>query len=144
MKIQFLIFLLISCNAHSQQKDTNSYLLIRITGLYDYTAERNFYTIIAEGGCDDAKEIYALKKFNDKKTALNTENSFYYNHSDTIKNYYNYFLTSTEALNFISKKQWVLVSIYSETFSGSDLVRSGNDYVPLTTVSSRPVFCFKR
>ena len=103
MKIKLIIFLLISFKVYSQQNASNSYLLIRITGLYDYTAERNFYTINAEGGCTDAQEIYGLKKFNAKKNALNTESYFYNNHSDSINNYYNYFLSTTEALNFISK-----------------------------------------
>jgi hypothetical protein len=59
---------------------------------------------------------------------------------------YNYFYTTTEALNFLSKKGFILVTIYIDILSGFTSKEGGfnTGYVPITTVSSKPVFCFKK
>ena len=140
-----ILFLYSTLFCFAQEKALNNYLLVRIIIDYDKNTAKNFCTINAEGGNEAAKIFYLLKKYNLKKNAVNTEAYFYYNHADTATNFYNFFTSPTEALNFIADNGWTLLSIYTETFSGSDLVKNGagNDF-PITTVSSRPVFCFKK
>ena len=143
--IFIILFLNFSQICVAQEKKSTNYLLIRIQIEYDNSNKRSFYVINAEDGCDAAKNIfYSLKKYNYKKSAINNDGIFYYNHSDTTEALYNYFLSTPEALNFIANNGFALVSIYTETFSGSDVAKSANGEFPITTVSSRPVFCFKK
>ena len=130
----------------AQEKVATSYLVIIIETQKDYSMDRYGCTIIAEGGCDAAKSIYALKKYNFKKDAVNNESSFYYNQTDTATGLYNFFLSPTEALNFMSKNGWTLFYVYSETSSGWTVEKngSGSESFPITTISSRPVFYFKK
>jgi hypothetical protein len=139
------IFLFTGLVCFSQQVPAANYLLIRVDNNYDYTMERSFYSIKAESGCEGANEIYSLMKYDFKKNAVNDKASFYYNVLANTSNIYNYFLSTTELLNYLSKNGWTLFSVYSETFSGYDNQRTGNgEIVPVTTISSRPVFCFKK
>jgi hypothetical protein len=144
MKIVFIILPFIALTCFAQQKATNAYLLARFTVAYDNTAKRDFYAINAESGCDEAKEIYGLKKFYTQKNTINEDGAYYYKNPDTTSNYYNYFLSPTEALNYMAKKGWMLTFGYTETFSGAEQVLSEGKYLPITTISSRPVFCFKK
>ena len=146
MKLIIIAFL-IGCAHFSfgQQKELAKYLLFRIDALVDVNGKDYYYAINAERGCDSAEKIYELKKYDNKKNALNNEGSFYHKEKDTVNNLYNYFLSPTEALNFLSKSGWTLFSIYTEVLSGYDNQRSGaGEIVPITTVYSRPVFCFKK
>lgn len=132
--------------SNAQANIQSNYLLVRFDQSYDNTNKRFYYSINAESGCDSAKEFYALLKYDNQKNAKNTDGFFYSNQkSGTLDNLYNYFYTPTEAINFISLKGWGLFSIYSEIFSGYDNQKSGNGEIqPITTVSSRSVFCFKK
>lgn len=146
MKLFYLfIFLLSGLFCFSQQDSSANYLLLRFDYNYDNTMGRGFYSIKAESGCEAANEIYSLKMYDYKKNAVNSEASFYYNIKVKTSNIYNYFLSATEALNYLSKNGWTLFSVYTEAFSGYDNQRTGNgDIVPVATISSRPVFCFKK
>ena len=112
---------------------------------YDYANKRNAFFIIAETGCDNAKNIYSLKKYDFKKNAVNTNGVLYYTQKDTTGNMYNYFLSTTEALNFLSYSGWTLITSYIEVFSGYDNQKNGaGEIIPITTVASGPVFCLKK
>jgi len=143
----WLIFLLSLLVQYSfgQDKTQLNYLLVRIESVFDNTNQRNCYVINAENGCDVAKDIYSLKKYDFKKNAINSDGIYYYNQKNTARNLYNYFLSATEALNFLSYSGWTLLTTYTEIFSGYDNQRNGaGEIIPITTVSSRPVFCFKK
>lgn len=146
MKFLLLLLFLISARIiFAQENQQKNYLLVRIGADYDYANKRNTFFIIAETGCAAAKNIYLLKKYDFKKNAANTDGVFYYYQKDTITNLYNYFLSTTEALNFLSYCGWTLFTSYIEIFSGYDNQRDGLGAIqPITTVSSRPVFCFKK
>jgi hypothetical protein len=140
-----LLFLIPTRLIFAQENQQKNYLLVRIGADYDYANKRNAFFIIAETGCDAAKNIYSLKKYDFKKNAVNTDGVFYFNHKDTVTNLYNYFLSTTEALNFLSYCDWALFNSYIEIFSGYDNQKDGLGTIqPITTVSSRPVFCFKK
>lgn len=147
MKKGFIIlFSIMSLHLYSQEKAVMAYLLVRIETEYKSVPQYVYYTINAEGGCDEAAKFYSFKKFNPKKDAVNAGAAFYPEETDTSKTYYNYFKSTTLALNFILKNGWELLAVYSETSSGSNLVQNGNgsEMLPVTTVSSHPVFCFKK
>ena len=140
-----ILFLYSTLFCFAQEKALNNYLLVRIIIDYDKNTAKNFCTINAEGGNEAAKKFYLLKKYNLKKNAVNTEAYFYYNHADTATNFYNFFTSPTEALNFIADNGWTLITIYTDIYSSYNNEKNGNgDTVPVTTVGSIPVFCFKK
>lgn len=137
--------LLLAFSASSQTKSNKSYLIVRFERLYDNTNQRAFYSINAERGCDQASPIYSLLKYDPKKNADNFKGKFYSITKSAGDSVYNYFLSPTEGLNFIATLQWELVLAFSETSSNYDNQRnSSGELVPITTVVSRPVFCFKK
>ena len=145
MKLIIIVFLIgLTKNSFGQKQGTINYLLVRFEANFDNTNKKNFYQINAEIGCDTAEKIYSLKKYDYRKNAINSGGSFYYQEKDATNNLYNYFLSPTEALNFLSRLGWSLFSIYTEVYSGYDNQRkSTGEIIPITTVSSNTVFCFK-
>lgn len=145
--IKLLIFcgLLLSVNsAYSQLKSEKNYLLIRFERIYDNTNQRSFYSVNPERGCDGASAIYSLLKYDAKKNAENKTGKFYFATKNVGDSLYNYFLSPTEGLNYLAQLEWELVSVFSEITSGYTTERASGDLVPITTVSSRAVFCFKK
>jgi hypothetical protein len=143
----FLVFgsLLMTISAISQMKDSEIYLIIRFEKFYDNTNQRTFYVINAERGCDNASAIYSLLKYDAKKNALNQDGDFYFKTKTVNDSLFNYFLSPTEGLNFMSANEWQLISVFSETSSNYNNQRKGSgELVPITTVSSSPVFCFRK
>jgi hypothetical protein len=139
------ILVFITLTSYAQTKTDTNYLLLHIVGSYDNTNKRNYLIINAEIGCDAAVDIYKLKVYDNKKQAINNDAVFYTDKTDSLKEMYNYFYSSTEILNYLSKKGFTLVTVYNDIFSSYNNQRNSNgDLVPITTVSSRPVFCFKK
>ncbi len=138
------IFIYISLLSFGQTKTEISYLLLHIDGSYDNTNNRNYLIINAEIGCDAAIDIYKLKVYDNKRKAINTDAVFYTDRIDSIKPIYNYFYSSTEILNYLSKKGFTLVTIYNDIFSDYKNEGINGNFFPITTVGSRPVFCFKK
>ena len=146
MKLIIIAFLIcLTKFSYGQENGITNFLLVRIDAQLDVNGKNYYYVINADGGCEAARHIYALIKYDNKKTAVNNEALFYNKEKDTVNNLYNYFISQTEALNFLSRTGWTLFTIYTEVFSGYDNQRNGaGEIVPITTVSSRPVFCFKK
>ena len=103
--IMFVFFIGLTKLSSGQEKVITNYLLLRIDVLVDVNGKDYYYAIKAEQGCKEADKIYALKKYDNKKNALNNECSFYYKEKDTLNNLYNYFLSPTEVLNFLSSSK---------------------------------------
>jgi hypothetical protein len=143
IKVALILFITIFANPSFGQQTENHYLLVRIDVFVNTNGKDYYYTINAEGGSDLAGKLYSLKKYSAKKEAQNNEAAFYHQVKDTAASLYNFFVSPTEALNYISKSGLNLFSIYTEISSGYDSQRSGSgDIIPITTVSSRPVFVF--
>jgi len=128
----------------SQPVHKSTYLIVRIGVAYNYNNDR-FYTLNAEAGNPYADEVYRLLPYITKKDADHTKASFY----DEYKNdfyYYNYFPNATEAILYLSEHGWQLVTVYNEIASGTrDIAPAGSlNYYPVTTVSSQPVYYFKK
>ena len=140
------LFLSVTLSSLSQENTPCSYLLVRIENPFDNTMNRSYCSINAEPGCGAANFLYTLKSYNAKKNAVNADRSFYYNHADTSNNIYNYFVSATEAINYIASKGWYLFAVYTDTYSGYTTEDNGHngEPFPITTVSSKPVFCFKK
>jgi len=142
-KIFTLIIISVSLCCSGQSKITSSYLLVRFIQQYDNSNKRDYFIINAEGGCDSANEVYSLINYNNDKNVINTSDVYSYNKKNTSGIIFNYFLSPTEGINFLSKKNWFLYSIFTETSSGyTNEKNSVGEIIPITTVSSRPVFCF--
>jgi hypothetical protein len=143
-----LILFLLICKAQialSQEKGLTNYLLIRVIANFDSINQRIYFVIDAENGCEAANDIYSLKKYKLTKMAVNNEAMLYHLSKDTTGSIYNYFLSTTEILNFLSHKGWNISAIYPELFT--ELATSKNnigEYVSAPAVTSRPVFCFKK
>jgi hypothetical protein len=139
------LFISISLTSLCQINTNTYYLLIRVNQLYDNTNLTTYYSIRPEAGCDGAKEIYGLKAYNNKKKAINEGGLFYPGKKDSAYPYFNYFHSTTEILNYMSKNGWELTAVYNDTFSDYNIERTGNgDLVPVATVATKPVFCFKK
>jgi hypothetical protein len=133
----------VSLSCYGQSKSTSSYLLVRFIQQYDHSNKRDYFIISAEGGCDSAKKIYSLLYYNNNKNVINTSDVYSYNKKDTTGVPFNYFISSTDGINYMLRKGWTLHGIFTETFSGYINEKNGaGELFPITTVSSRPVFCF--
>ena len=119
-------------------------MIVRIDYDYNKSSETPFYKIYAEQGNPFAKEVYALIPFKTDKKAINTDGAYFHERTDTSKIFYNYFKNVTEALLFLSENKWELVSIYNQITSDYKTERVRGDYYPYTTVSSYPVYYFKK
>ena len=128
---------LLSICVQAQEAKKYSYLLVRIVP-YSGKGDR-YFVIEAEPGNKFAKEIYQLVTFKPGKYFLN-QPAFYQARNDTNTVFYNCFVNTTEALNFLSEQKWELLSVTSEV-SSSWSVYSGNPY---TTVTSSPVYYFRK
>jgi len=129
-KIFTLLIITISLNSFGQVKYSNNYLLLRFIQRYDHSNKRDYFVINAEAGCDSAKEVYSLVYYNNSRSVVNTNDVYSYNKKDTSGVLFNYFLSPTEGINYMSKKGWTLNGIFTEVFGGTDYVISS------------PVFCF--
>lgn len=139
------IFLIAGFDGIGQANNPGNYLLVRYIQQYDNTNQKYYFTLNPEEGCDSAKTVYILLKYDNKRNAVNKDGQFYHATKDSSGGLYNYFLTQTEGLNYMRKNGWILHSIFTETFSGYDNQTTGaGQIVPVTTVSSRPVFCFMK
>ena len=139
-KIFLCILLSYNLICHAQTKSPANYILVRFDLAYDNPNDRSYFIINPErGGTGLPKEIYSLIKYDNKKKAINTGGVFYPAQNDTSA-LYNYFYSTTEALNYLSKNGWELLTIYTEISSGHDDRSTGT----ITTISSRLIFCFKK
>src|SRR5438105_11958045 len=135
-----ILFSCISCLGQTHEKE--SYLILRLNEKYDQTNKNSYFYISADSYNDYAKEIYDLVPFNKEPYENNSGISFFFKKTDSSDFFYNYFRSQTEALKFLSRKQWQLLSVISEINSGYEKERVGENYVSYTTVSSRPIYYF--
>jgi hypothetical protein len=131
------IGLLLGFIAKAQESKKYSYLLVKITA--NKAKKDSYYTISAEPGNKDASEIYELIPFTPGIYSLN-QPAFYQVRNDTSTVFFNCFLNTTEALNFLSERKWELVSVTNEISSGWYNSSGG----PVTTISSNPVYYLRK
>ncbi len=154
MKFLFLLItaMLLYNHGYPQQHQPTAYLQVKFVKDHDVNKNRIiYYHIAAEPGCNRAKDIYKLFSYSNTK-ALDTIPAMYYGKQneakqiDTAASFYNYFSSPTEALNFMASRHWILVTVFSELSSGYTYENgsNGNGLVPITTVSSGAVYCFKK
>ena len=138
-------FFLINKNKCSAQSAAIDYVQVRFVQVYDYGNSRYYFTLNAEWGSDSAKSLYTLLKYDAKRNGNNTGGRLYHVTGFPADRLYNYFLSPTEGLNYMSRKGWQLIDIYTEAHSGYDNQRTGaGEIVPITTVGSKPVYCFRK
>jgi hypothetical protein len=143
-----LYILLLSCiifiGSLAQAQEKESYLIVRMVAKHDRTNKADYFIIAADLYNDHAKDIYNLAPFHDEAYTNISDISFFFNRTKSSVFFYNYFRSQTEALEFLSQRHWQLVSVISEINSGYEREKSGDAYVPYTTVSSKPIYYFKK
>ncbi len=139
MKSILLFVSVFSFVGFGQAQDTKkySYLLVRINP--NKVKKDVYYTINAEPGNKYASELYELFPFKPGTYSLD-QPAFYQVRTDTSTIFYNCFLNTTEALNFLTERKWELVSVTTEISSG--WYNSSGGAVP--TISSHPVYYFRK
>lgn len=119
-----------------------TYLIVRIQRQNE--KGNPYYNIDAEPFNNNALDIYNLVPFQKNFFVPNKAISFYYNRPDTVTKYYNYFKSETEALDFMGSQNWQLVTVLSELSSGYKTAGVEINGPPYTTISSRPVYYFRK
>lgn len=144
---KFLLLLFLSTamySSFSQNSNKKTYLIVRIEYDFDKPADTPFYKIVAEPGNPYAKEIYGLTSYNTGKRAVNNDGIYFSSKSETSKVFYNYFKNPTMALLFLSENNWELITIYNQVTSSYDTKTVSGENYPYTTVSSYPVYYFRK
>lgn len=140
-----VLFITLPEKGYSQADKKETYAIINIEGLYDKPNKRYWCKINAEYTGKYSKEISSLVTYSLEKGITNTGASFYFEKKDTSTVYFNYFLNTAEAMQFLADHQWKLVSVNNQVSSDYENVRDGESkLVPITKVSSRPVYYFKK
>lgn len=135
-----VVLLFMAAPSFAQEEERETYLIVRIERQNDRT--NPYFTIGADLHNDNALGLYELVPFNKNLFVPKKGIHFYYNRPDSATQYYNYFKSESEALDFIGRQQWQLVTVLSEISSGYDRVGLSGD--TFTTVSSRPVYYFRK
>jgi hypothetical protein len=127
-----------------QAEPRETYLIVRIQKQDGKQVDKFYYTIEAEPFNDYALDLYNLEPFKKNYFVPKAGVAFYYNRPDSATLYYNYFKSETEALDFMGKQNWRLVTVLNEISSGYKTAGIDIDGPPYTTVSSRPVYYFRK
>ena len=108
----YLIFLVFLCftsfQSFSQSSKHFSYLIITIHSRYDNVNEKGYYSIQAEEGDSIIALINYSAKQRTKKAVL-----FYGALTDTAKIYFNYFASTSQALQYLDERGWQVLTIIS-------------------------------
>jgi len=146
MKRFILLILLISSwsYANSQTTHKNTYLVVRLEYVLDKSTEKSFYKIHAEPGNHYAKEVYGLIEYKTDKKAVNSGGIYFSDRADSSTTYYNYFSNTTEVLSFLADNNWELITVFNHISSGYDSKAIRGENYPYTTISSYPVYYFKK
>jgi hypothetical protein len=141
-----IISIIILTSGYSQENTKNTYAIVSIEpGIYDKPNKRYWCKIKAESIKKYSKEINNLINYSMEKNAVNTGASFYFEKNDTTSVYFNYFLSTTEAMQFLADHKWQLVTVNNEIISDYDNVKDGESkLVPVSRIYSRPVYYFKK
>ncbi len=127
-----------------QTNDAFTYLIVNINTKYDHPNSKYYALINAERANKYAAKIYSLKAYDGGKNAVNSGAVFFVGLTDSTQAIYNYFQNASEALQFLADDNWVLITVISEVNSSYQNENGPNGLVPITTVSSRPVYYFKK
>lgn len=132
----FVLMVYISSSAQNIQKET--FLVVKAVRTFDTRNQQYCYFLQPSGSIlpDDVKTLvsYDRKQFYHEKTGID----FYFLRSDTSKQFFNYFRSQEEILQYLTARRWGLMTIISEISSEYDRVY--NAYA----IASSPVFYMKR
>lgn len=142
--IILVFFLSVKMAALGQDKLKYNYLIATFEMKYDKPNDYYYFIIVPQKNGDTTDPVYSLLRYDNKRKGINREAGYFYNHSDTSSRLYNYFLSPSEGLNYMASIGWKAWGVYPEISSGSTSERSGENLVPITSVASKPVFCFKK
>lgn len=138
----FIVLLYYTLPSFAQEAETETYLIVRIQR--QNNKSNPYFTIEADLHNDHALTLYELVTFDKNLFVPKKGIHFYYNRPDSAEQYYNYFKSESEALDFIGKQQWVLVTVLSEVFSEKRTEGYAPNDRPYALVNSRPVYYFRK
>lgn len=104
-----IVLLFVTCNSFAQLPQKFSYLVVNINKSQDKVENRDYYVIDAEQDNANAASIYALARYSNKAAKKNE--------ADTSSQPYNYFKSIGEALNFLDRQGWQLLSVYNHIYT---------------------------
>lgn len=144
MKLTLLscVFVIFAIIASGQDLKRSTNLVVRFEDKFDRGNNRKYYILHAEDGNPNATAVYNLISYKPERDAINTGGTFFVPENDTASAYYNYFTTPTAAMEYLGRRGWHLVTVISEVTSGYTYPSSSDR--TFTTVSSRPVYYFKK
>lgn len=142
LTLSLLILSFFTASVYCQEYKQSTNLIVRFQSGFSKNTGNTYYIINADAGNPNAVLIYNLIPYKPERDAVNTGGVFFIPENDTTNAYYNYFATPTSAMEYLSHRGWHLVSVISEVTS--DYTFPGSSNHPITTVSSRPVYYFKK
>lgn len=139
-KVIFLFLYIFSIsNVEAQVK---SYLLVSIQKNYDKFNNRTYFSLNTEVNLDSNLKDNPLKTYQEK---LKIDPYLIKNGSwQQSTERYNYFTTSSEALNFLASYNWTVKSMATEISSGSANEVAVGVVTPITTVYGKIIFLLER
>lgn len=131
--------------SHAQMKSNETYAIVSVETNYDKTKKIYWCSMKAESGGKYSKEITSLVKYSSDKNTSLPGIAFYHEKKDSSLIYFNYFLSTTEALQFLADHGWQLVTVNNNFISDYENVKDGEGkLVPVTKLTSIPVYFFKK
>ena len=129
----------------AQVKSNETYAIVSIETNYDRPNKTYWCNILSESVEKYSKEIKSLVKYNLDKRRSERGISFYHEKNDTTSVYYNYFLSTTEAFQFLADHGWQLIDVGQKIVSDYENVKDGEaKLVPVTKLTSNAVYYFKK
>src|ERR1700730_14442000 len=101
LMVVFIIFFKPGYSQHTKA----TYAIVSVKSNYDKANKRYWVKINAESVGVYSKEITGLVNYSIEKGAINTGANFYFKRNDTASVYFNYFLSITEAFQFLADHQ---------------------------------------
>jgi len=138
----FLFSFLSATSQSSSSKYT--YLLVRISNVYDKRLDSIYSMINAENGNPYAQEIYQLRPFGGNKDIFWYTQNFFSHRTDSSKTFYNFVENTTEAMLFMSENGWELLSVNNDIKSTEGVHFSRDFTLPYTVTESSPVYYFRK
>ena len=125
-------------------KLNETYAIVSIETNYDRPNKTYWCNILYESVEKYSTELKRLVKYNlDRRYQQGV--SFYHKKNDSTSGYFNYFLSTTEAFQFLADHGWQLIDVEHKIVSDYENVKDGEaKLVPVTKLNATAVYYFKK
>ena len=130
---------------YAQVKSNETYAIVSIETNHDRPNKTYWCNILSESVEKYSKELKSLVRYDLDKRRSQNGISFYHERNDTTTVYFNYFLSTTHAFQFLADHGWQLIDVDKKIVSGYENVQDGElKLVPVTKLTSNTVYYFKK